>query len=57
MAELSPLPRGGGNPAADPVHAVARALAAMRYGEIRLVIHDGAVVQLDVTERTRFTRP
>ncbi|MEP7222088.1 MAG: YezD family protein [Novosphingobium sp.] len=35
--------------------AVADALATMRYGAIELTVHDGKVVQLDVTERRRFS--
>ena len=35
--------------------AVAEALTRLRYGAIHLTVHDGKVVQLDVTERRRFT--
>jgi hypothetical protein len=35
--------------------AVAEALSTMRYGAVHLTVHDGKVVQLDVTERQRFT--
>jgi hypothetical protein len=35
--------------------AVAEALSRLRYGAIHLTVHDGKVVQLDVTERQRFT--
>lgn len=34
--------------------AVTEALARIRYGDIRITIHDGRLVQLDVTEKTRF---
>ncbi len=37
------------------IDAVADALSQLRYGAIVLTIHDGRVVQLDVTERHRFT--
>lgn len=30
------------------------ALAALRYGHIGLTIHEGRVVQIDVTEKHRF---
>ncbi|MDE8650112.1 YezD family protein [Novosphingobium album (ex Liu et al. 2023)] len=40
------------NPA---LSAVAEAVARLRYGAVHLTIHDGRVVQLDVTERQRFT--
>lgn len=35
--------------------AVAEALSRLRYGAVHLTVHDGKVVQLDVTERQRFT--
>jgi hypothetical protein len=35
--------------------AVADALTRLRYGAVHLTVHDGKVVQLDVTERQRFT--
>jgi hypothetical protein len=34
--------------------AAAQALGRLRYGTIELTVHDGRVVQLDVTERQRF---
>jgi len=41
----------------DPgvIETVARTLAALRYGVVQLTVHDGRVVQLDVTERRRFS--
>lgn len=33
---------------------VADALARLRFGDIRLTVHDGRLVQVDVTERTRL---
>ena len=41
--------------AAEALEAVARAIARLRYGSIGLTVHDGRVVQIDVTERQRFT--
>ena len=38
-----------------PIEAVARAIGDIRYGTIQLTVHDGRVVQLDVTERQRFS--
>lgn len=40
---------------AAAVRAVAEAVDRLRYGVVQLTIHDGRVVQLDVTERQRFT--
>lgn len=35
--------------------AVEHAVERLRYGTVQLTIHDGRIVQLDVTERQRFT--
>lgn len=45
---------GPGNGAAA-LDAVAEAVSRLRYGAIELTVHDGRVVQLDVTERRRFS--
>ncbi|MDE2412455.1 MAG: YezD family protein, partial [Sphingomonadales bacterium] len=37
-----------------PLEAVADAVSRLRYGVVQLTVHDGKVVQLDVTERQRF---
>lgn len=37
------------------ITAVQEAVSRLRYGTVQLTIHDGRVVQLDVTERQRFT--
>ena len=40
---------------AGPVlDAVADAVARLKYGMVQLTIHEGKVVQLDVTDRLRF---
>jgi len=44
-------------PLADlPEHlrVVAEALERLRYGMIQLTVHDGKLMQVDVTERRRF---
>ena len=41
--------------AAIALDAVAGAIARLRYGAIELTVHDGRVVQLEVTERQRFS--
>ena len=41
--------------AALALEQVAQAIARLRYGAIWLTVHDGRVVQLEVTERQRFT--
>ena len=45
---------GSANPKAAPLQVVADALDQMRYGVIQLTVHDGKLVQLDITERRRF---
>jgi hypothetical protein len=37
------------------IDAVRSALEALRFGSITLTVHDARVVQLDVTEKRRFT--
>lgn len=39
----------------NPITIVEEALARLSYGAIQLTVHDGRLVQVDVTERTRFT--
>ncbi|MDP3908008.1 YezD family protein [Novosphingobium sp.] len=34
--------------------AVSRAVGKLRFGVVQLTVHEGRVVQLDVTERQRF---
>ena len=41
--------------AAIVLDAVAEAISRLRYGAIELTVHAGRVVQLEVTERQRFT--
>jgi hypothetical protein len=50
----SPAQRRTTPAAEQPLDAVAQALAGMRFGVIQLTVHDGRLVQLDVTERRRF---
>jgi len=39
----------------EHLRVVAEALERLRYGVIQLTIHDGKLMQVDVTERRRFT--
>ena len=39
----------------EPVRAVLDALAKLKFGAIQLTVHEGKLVQVDVTERKRFT--
>jgi hypothetical protein len=44
------------NAGPEVLAAVAGAIARLDYGVVQLTVHDGKVVQLDVTERQRFSR-
>lgn len=39
----------------EPVRTVLDALAKLRFGGIQLTVHDGKLVQIDITERKRFS--
>ncbi len=41
--------------AAIALDAVAEAISRLRYGAIELTVHDGRVVQIEITERQRLT--
>lgn len=46
-----------GDPAAllpEALGVVSDALSRLRYGAIQLTVHDGRVMQIDVTERKRL---
>ena len=38
----------------EPVLAVLDALNSLRFGAIQLTVHEGKLVQIDITERKRF---
>jgi hypothetical protein len=39
----------------EHLRVVAEALGRLTYGVIQLTVHDGKLMQVDVTERRRFT--
>ena len=39
----------------EPMRAVLDALNSLRFGAIQLTVHDGKLVQVDITERKRFS--
>lgn len=41
----------------EPLTAIVEALSGLRFGQLLVVVHDGAVVQIDRTERRRLERP
>lgn len=40
----------------EAVRAILDSLARIRFGSISITLHEGKVVQLDVTEKRRLTR-
>jgi hypothetical protein len=38
----------------EPLRHVAEALERLQYGVVQLTVHDGKLMQVDVTERRRF---
>ena len=38
----------------EQIQAIVDALGQIRFGVIQLTVHDGRLMQLDVTERRRF---
>ncbi|MFM6931080.1 MAG: YezD family protein [Novosphingobium sp.] len=53
--DRSKNPANSSGTGASALEAVAEAVSRLRYGAIELTVHDGRVVQLDVTERRRFS--
>ena len=42
-------------PDSQALDVVSEALGRLRFGTVQLTIHDGKVVQVEVTERRRFS--
>lgn len=57
MTEQQSEPGDGGGETSfpEPIRAVLDALNKLRFGAIQLTVHEGKLVQVDVTERKRFT--
>ncbi len=45
----------GNEPLSEPVRLVLDALKSLRFGAVQLTVHDGKLVQVDITERKRFS--
>ena len=43
------------NTATDPMSVVRDALSSLKFGAISLTVHEGKLVQIEVTEKRRFT--
>ncbi|MEY4056050.1 MAG: hypothetical protein RL519_1385 [Pseudomonadota bacterium] len=59
MQRPRPLPLNQPHPAPSEateaaLRAAAEAIGRLQFGVVQLVVHDGRVVQLEVTERQRF---
>jgi hypothetical protein len=39
---------------ADPIEIVRQSLETLRFGAIQLTVHEGRLVQVDITEKRRF---
>jgi hypothetical protein len=55
---MPPSKPAGAEPASStsiPLSAIAEAIARLRFGAVTLTVHDGRLVQMDVTERQRFS--
>lgn len=44
-------------PEPDWLDLVRQKVAALRFGVVQLVVHDGRVVQIESTEKVRLERP
>lgn len=38
----------------DPLEIIRQSLARIRFGAIQLTVHEGKLVQVDITEKRRF---
>ena len=47
--------KSGASGPEDAIAAIRDCLQTIRFGSIALTIHDGRIVQLDVTEKRRLT--
>lgn len=47
-------PPPGPSSESDPIQTVREALSQLRFGAIQLVVHEGKLVQMDITEKRRF---
>ncbi|MCG2839622.1 YezD family protein [Sandaracinobacter sp. RS1-74] len=53
---VNPAPKPvPGKPIDHALQLIAETLERLRFGELRLTVHEGRLVQIDVTERTRLT--
>ena len=44
-------------PKAEIVRRILRALASLEYGSVEIIVQDSKVVQIERTQRSRFSQP
>lgn len=54
MTALDPLGKDRPEPARRAIQTVLDALDKLKFGAIQLTVHEGKLVQVDVTERHRY---
>ena len=52
--DIGQASRAQPQPGADPFEILRQSLARMRFGAIQLTVHEGRLVQMDITEKRRF---
>lgn len=55
MPPSKPVGNDTATPLAIPLSTIAEAISKLRFGAVVLTVHDGRLVQMDVTERQRFS--
>ena len=50
----TPLPEEAQRRMEESLSSVREALAGLKFGNVSLTVHEGRVVQIDVTEKKRF---
>ncbi len=56
MAQLNGNPLSVVQPADEALSVIADTLRRIRFGSIAVTVHEGKVVQLDITEKRRIAR-
>ena len=56
MAQLNASSLSVVKPADEAIEAIIESLRRIRFGSIAVTVHEGKVVQLDITEKRRLAR-
>jgi hypothetical protein len=54
MSAIKDVAKGGREDASRAIQTVLDALDKLKFGAIQLTVHEGRLVQVDVTERHRY---